>query len=345
MPELFDGTSGDSQRVNLSRWIEQAVSKGQYTSEKITTLRAQRQRVVELVANAESEVSQQELKMIQRRPSVKHNSTGNHGPNRTAATVQQTPEETVLGTSSSSDLDRSGTTSTPGLRLQPECEYKTCQICRPYAKDRAWQCFGHALNPSASLSVIEISNDNRPISNATLVRRIGLWQPNSGPRQSESFGDIALADDADGDQSKMIASRRSNGLQSESRTKSPIGSHTTTGQVIDGKASLSHRDSKLGRDSKDSSLSWLDKGKWKADGDGPERTECRNRLRKNFTGEDQLALKFGRGKKPCHQDYSLMNNDEYIIRNGKDQEIRVQDGLVGKEEGVDLGIADIIVEG
>lgn len=158
--------------TRLSPWIERAIAKGEYTSEQIAILRAQKQKVNATIAEALCETKE-----------------------RGSAYMKPATRSSV-DFISYQPFDDASTTSSPNpkdmaeARVFPYCEFRACQTCRPTFRDRAWQNFeGIFTGPDAP--AIDFANDNRPLSNPYIIAGIGLREPIARP-QLRSFNSFSL---------------------------------------------------------------------------------------------------------------------------------------------------------
>lgn len=180
--EVKSGQAKDMRVVQLSPWMERAIQDGHYTPNQVIQLRAQKQKVNDVIAAADGNNTLQHALFYQSNQSIKptlpceqtHSSS--------------TTDETLNGISLA---DRPPAPP----KLIPVCHYKSCQVCRPTSRDRAWQCFEHIFNDSESPSAIDFSSDNRPVSDANLVRSIGLRKKRPHLRHLGTFNDILTPSD------------------------------------------------------------------------------------------------------------------------------------------------------
>lgn len=162
----------------LSPWIETAVREGQYTSEQVAFLQAQKQKVVD-TANAavfsfEEERSKDHTAI--QRPSDTTDSgsadTNPHAPDPTITKAHQTSLHGPLPAAISKQ---------PKLKMFPFCEFRSCQACRPTYRDRAWLSFDTIFaseGPGSSVDLfLEDQYDSRPLASASIMRSIGLRKP------------------------------------------------------------------------------------------------------------------------------------------------------------------------
>ncbi|KAL9119963.1 MAG: hypothetical protein Q9187_003482 [Circinaria calcarea] len=180
--EVKPGQVKEMRVVQLSPWMERAILDGHYTTNQVIQLRAQKQKVNDVIAAADGNNTLQHTLFYQSNPSTK--STLPCEQTRTSSTTEETLDGISL-------VDRPPAPP----KLIPICYYKTCQVCRPTSRDRAWQCFEHIFNNSEPPSAIDFSSDNRPVSDANLVRGIGLRKKRPHLRHLGIFNDILAPSD------------------------------------------------------------------------------------------------------------------------------------------------------
>jgi len=155
--------------TRLSPWIEKAIAKGEYTSEQIAILTAQKQKVNATIAEALSE--------------AKERGSGYTKP----ATRSSVDAISYQPLPVNNEVDDASTAPPPNpkdmaeARIFPYCEFRACQTCRPTFRDRAWRKFEDILiSPDAP--AIDFANDNRPLSNPYIIAGMGLREPMTRPR-------------------------------------------------------------------------------------------------------------------------------------------------------------------
>jgi len=158
--------------TRLSPWIEKAIAKGEYTSEQIATLTAQKQKVNATIAEALSE--------------SKERGSGYTKP-ATRSSVDFISYQPFADASTASSPNPKDMAE---ARVFPYCEFRACQTCRPTFRDRAWQKFEDILTgPDAP--AIDFANDNRPLSNPYIIAGIGQREPIARP-QLRAFNSFSL---------------------------------------------------------------------------------------------------------------------------------------------------------
>ena len=176
------GKAKEMQVVQLNQWMEQAIQDGHYTPNQIIQLRAQKQKVNDVIAAADANNKLQHTLFYKSNLATKPTSPSKSS--RSSSTTKETLEGISLAERPPAPP-----------KLIPECYYKSCQVCRPTSRDRAWQCFEHIFNDSEPPSAIDFPADNRPVSDASLVRGIGLRKKRPRLRHLGTFNDILTPSD------------------------------------------------------------------------------------------------------------------------------------------------------
>lgn len=173
---LEDGLQAIRNRTGaytrLSPWIEKAIAKGEYTSEQIAILTAQKQKVNATIAEALSE--SKELGSGYTKPAVRSS----------VDAISYQPFDDASTASSPNPKDMAE------ARVFPYCEFRACQTCRPTFRDRAWQKFEDIFT-SPDTSAIDFANDNRPLSNPYIIAGIDSREPIARP-QLRTFNSFSL---------------------------------------------------------------------------------------------------------------------------------------------------------
>ncbi|MCJ1310071.1 hypothetical protein MMC25_003732 [Agyrium rufum] len=138
-----------SKLAGLSAWTQKAIEAGEYTPEQIDILTKQKQQVNEAVLFP------------------------NTVPSLTLSKADQ-----GLETLKTDQLltDRACMALYLMPRMKPDCFYRTCPACRPISRDRSWNCIDHVYG-SPDPVVIDFANENRPVSDARILRAIGNRSP------------------------------------------------------------------------------------------------------------------------------------------------------------------------
>ena len=352
--------------VKLAPWMEKAIVDGHYTPVQVNILRAQRQKVKDCIAEAEYDLKQS------RRPSLAESMSNWLTPLPPILTL---PESAGSKTDEASDntstlqspfkrtLSRvsvSGSSKRTSFRrskIIPDCTYKTCQICRPTSRDRAWQCFDHVMDRS-NVTPPNFLTDNRPISDPKLVRTIGL------PRSSRHAELLEYDSYSDSDADSQYPRYMTPATHRECWTPEELHrielDHPVTMTVAN------DQDNKQGI-SDDASVQ--DPALYKG---------FRHSLRRAFRGmltstrrssrwstRSNLSVTSSQIARPEQEDegadmglwwhknqsikdrcgtLSSSSHSREVLEHGEKGEVRVEDGIAVTEEGVDLGTADIIMQ-
>lgn len=152
--------------IPLSPWIEKAILQGHYTQSQVSMMRAQRQEAIDAVAAAERHVMEYPEHSADP-PILPVSSSQNHSLN---SDPDATTDEAI------EKQRRQHRTSEPTEkpRMFPRCRFHACQTCRPTFRDRAWISFGDVFARSKAGPFIDFETDQRPLMNSNTIRRIGL---------------------------------------------------------------------------------------------------------------------------------------------------------------------------
>lgn len=152
---------------HLSLSVEKAIKEGQYTPELVLKLRAQRQKVLHVIAAAEEHIK-------------KH---PEHSADDPWALPDPVPQPVNIKPSPLPDLDKvqdlllqSDLAGAPSVkpRMFPHCKLRACHACRPMFRDRTWLRLGSILLERNVSPTINFNTDSRPISDARIVCSLGL---------------------------------------------------------------------------------------------------------------------------------------------------------------------------
>lgn len=164
----------------LSLWIRDAIAKGKYTAEEISTLIAQRQKVIETI-----EASEEHFRKIQELEFQRHSFAG--APQ--FADANPYLPFPVLGEVSTFITGSTPMTSPPPKpSIFPLCNYRACQVCRPTYRDRSWQTVEKAFHRSPYTSTMEIDHPDPPLLDVSLVRTLGLRKPKTFRPTLRTYG-------------------------------------------------------------------------------------------------------------------------------------------------------------
>lgn len=162
-----DDTSESAILVPLSPWIEKAILNGHYTQYQVSMMRAQRQKAIDAVAAAERHVREHpEHSADPPTPSVM---TSFHGAlNFHPIAPKNEAMEQVRG------QDHSSIEPPEKPRMFPRCHFRACQTCRPTFRDRAWMSIEDALAQCDTGPFIDFETDQRPLMKQSAICQIGL---------------------------------------------------------------------------------------------------------------------------------------------------------------------------
>lgn len=319
--------SGSNNTVKLSPWIEDAIARGEYTSEQVAILSAQKQKVRDTIAT--------QLELFR----LSENTTPEKSTKKSVFSelIPYLPFPLVNEVD-----DGPGATlpKQPEARLFPYCEFRACQTCRPTFRDRAWQTFEDTIDTDKDPS-IDFENDNRRLSNPYIVAQIG-FQTTSRPHL-QTFGTFNIFDS----------------LPPQKRTLD----NATMGQGADIGASSDIADQRIGPEStrfRDSvkrafrgMLTRQNSTSSKQSGKKSSRSDRMMRRKLKARGEQSAedSEDFGAGSWKDMDDHLLQEASTTKLpgRDGMDgldthiQEVEVGDGVAVTEEAVDTGTPDVIM--
>ncbi|MCJ1379954.1 hypothetical protein MMC17_003057 [Xylographa soralifera] len=340
--------------VKLSRWIEKAILDGRYTAEQIDILRAQKRKVQAVIATVQSEsLLAQQVNLTPCCMASQPASTVIKAPNLPCPVTQVPPEKAETKEPLPVKVADTIAVSLPRPTPIPECNYKTCQVCRPISRDRAWQCLDHAFNSNTQYFSLDFASDLRPVSDASQVRRLGLWKPRPRPRTFTSFDNIVLTDDED--ESETDTSHEDSQSRRESRDSTSIGFRASARRAFQEMMTVSRQPSMRSRDSKDSSTSTLNVAAKKHKGDDTHTKWTEEKEYRIFGDGDTRLSRYARQRKLWRKDGRIFGdsparrNSFFSATAGKPEsstksELRVENGVAVTEEAIDLGSADIIIQ-
>lgn len=343
--------------TKLKPWMEKAIEDGHYTEEHICIIRAQKQKVRDTIAAAEKAFEEYQ------RPATSSESISSaseqcntstspekstispsidaslHPPFSVINEVQNTPSTLPVKQSPPANgilLDAlPPQPSIPGiqvtLRMVPKCSYMCCQRCRPTFQDRCFQRLEDVLHRDGPVPNIDFATDNRPIADAAVVRKLGLYRPRA--KRARTFVDNGICEDREeyysgsGSPLKRMQysldgySKESNdGEQAskgfrESVRRAFRGMITVRRRRVS-KSSHTSRRSKRESEIQEEDGEDFDMGLWKV-------------------MNDELLEEASEVQLPGHDGMDGLDREV--------GEIEVLDGVSVTEEGVDLGAADIIM--
>ncbi|MCJ1433171.1 hypothetical protein MMC27_002530 [Xylographa pallens] len=344
----------DYPPIKLSRWIEKAIIDGHYTTEQIDILRAQKRKVQAVIAIVQNEsLSAQQANLMPSHMSVQRTSTVIKAPNFPCPVTQVSQDKPETKEPLPVKVADTIVVPPPRPTLIQECSYQTCQVCRPISRDRAWQCLDHAFLCKTQYLPPDFASDLRPVSDASHVRRLGLWKPRPRPRTFTSFDNIVLTDDED--ESDTDTSCDDSQPRRESRDSTSTGFRASARRAFQGMMTVSRQPSMRNRDSKDSSSSTLNAAAKKHKGDDTHTKWTEEKEYRVFGDGDTRLSRYARQRRLWRKDGRLFGdsparrNSFFEATNGKAEpstksEMRVDNGVAVTEEAIDLGSADIIIQ-
>ena len=325
------------EAVKLKPWMEKAILEGHYTADEITILRCQRQKVITTIAAAENEFA------------TRHKSAPT--PPRSTSLFMAPACETIPYPQATQDSAEDVEVKEPLVvcdsaqvpKLISDCVYQSCQVCRPILRDRAWQHIGRKTDSPVAPETPDSSDENRPISDANLVRCLGLYKPKAQHGSMNLFltneeQDHELATDED--RTTDDTSPEGSQTESEPQKSTAMGIRAGARSAVRNMMARPRQDSTDSRASKESKNS----GKW-----SKRRESVRDSVLKKYVEN------FGRdiGDPSGYEEgspitYRTWRNASGSSAKKQKQErgsgLRVNNGVALTEEAVDLGTADIIMQ-
>lgn len=310
--------------TSLNPWVEKAIQEGHYTPAQIAILRAQRQLVVDAIATAEDflkdhpENVPNSLPPLSALPPLSIDvSTSLPNPHTTKVqdNKEDEPSQAVAG-------------SQPKPSMFPLCKLRYCQLCRPTFRDRTWIKFEDVFGSECPIPTIDFEHDNRPITRVDLARKLGLREFRRSRRSLPSF------DSARRYSANLTRQLLSSNLQRRYSTNllgpiDPPDSETEPeskgfrdGMKRAFRGMLMHRR----RGSTSTRSSRRGSGKWEA-------VEFDMGLWRDLS--DELIQEASSVPLPGHDGMDGLGTEE--------GEMEVEEGVAVTEEGVDLGVADVIM--
>ncbi|KAI4209420.1 MAG: hypothetical protein LQ351_007649 [Letrouitia transgressa] len=168
----------------LNPWIRNAIAKGSYTAEEISFLIAQRQKVMETI-----EASEEHFRKVQELEFQRHSFVG--APQFVDANLHL-PFPVLGEVSIPIPGSKAMTLPPPKPTIFPSCNYRACQVCRPTYRDRSWQTVEKALHENPYTSTIEFQYPDPPLSDANLVRTLGLRKPKTFRPTLRAYGSSGI---------------------------------------------------------------------------------------------------------------------------------------------------------
>lgn len=348
--------------TQLKPWMEKAMRDGHYTDEQICTIIAQKQKVRDTIAAAETAFEEYQLPAPIREPTnlepEECNTATSSAESATSPSIDasmhlpfavinevQCPPNTQPDKKSApfnkTLLDAlPPVPSIPGiritLRMVPKCSYMCCQRCRPTFQDRCFQHLEDILHRAGPVPDVDFAKDNRPLANPAVVRRLGLYRPKA--KRTRTFVDKGNCEDKEGNYPGFGSPLKRMQYSLDDYSKENSKETTNDGE----QASKGFRESvrrafrgmittRRRRPSKSSQAS--------------RRTKRESQIQE----EDGVEFDMGLWKELNDEllqeasDVQLPGHDGMDGLDHEVGEIEVMDGVSVTEEGVDLGAADIIM--
>lgn len=327
------------EAVKLKPWMEKAILEGHYTSDQVNILRAQRQKAMRVIAAEEKVLA----RYIKPAPT----------PPRSTSLLMAPICETTLPLPATQDSAEEAEVKEPLVvdssvevpKPVPACSYKACQVCRPGSRDRAWQRIGGlptaAVTPEAPFLTVE----SRRISDANLVRCLGLQKRKF---QAGSMSLFPTNDEQDQnlltDEDRTTEDTAPDGTQAESESQRLVA----MGRRAGARSAVRNMMVRPRQDSRDSRTS-------KESNSSGKLTKRRHSVRDSVM--KKYMEKFGRdlGEASGYEAEGSSNYKDWksiggsIAKKEKKEKkergsgLKVNNGVAVTEEAVDLGTAGIIM--
>ena len=341
--------------TKLKPWMEKAIEDGHYTEEHISIMKAQKQKVRDTIAAAEKAFGEYQRPAIPSQPTTSEPEKCNtstspeesatspsidaslHLPFPVITEVQNTPNNLSAEQSppaKSIQLDLPPVPSFPGvqvtLRMLPKCSYMCCQRCRPTFQDRCFQHLEDILNRTGPFPNIDLATDNRPIADAAVVRKLGLYKPKT--KRMRTYVNMGVCEDKEEQNSgygsplqRMRYSLDGNSKENNDGDQASKGFRESVRRAFRGMMTSRRRPSKS------------------------SQTSRRSKRESQIQEEDGEDFDMGLWKELNDElleeasDVQLPGHDGMDGLDHEVGEVEVMDGVSVTEEGVDLGAADIIM--
>ncbi|KAA6409242.1 MAG: hypothetical protein FRX48_06795 [Lasallia pustulata] len=366
LEELFDIQTDEEAKAKerekvepakLKPWMEKAIEDGHYTEEHIRIMKAQKQKVRDTIGAAEKAFEEYQQTPpfstpISSEPEQGNTSTSSdesatsssidaslHLPFPVITEVQNTPSTLKVKGSSpamSAQLEPfPPLLSIPGvqvtLRMVPKCSFMCCQRCRPTFQDRCFLHIEDILHRTGPAPNIDFATDNRPITDAAVVRKLGLDKPKAKRIRTRVDKDVCEDKEEHGPGYGSPLKRMQYSLERYSKEdndseQASKGFRESVRRAFRGMITNRRR-----RPSKSSQTS--------------RRLKCESEIQE----EDGADFDMGMWKELNDElleeasDVQLPGHDGMDGLDHEVGEVEVLDGVSVTEEGVDLGAADIIM--
>lgn len=340
----------EASDFRLSAWVEAAILEGHYTSDQVGVLKSQRQNVASCLTVVEKTLEGCHDSLPATVSVSPSSAQADHRPASISVADVHKLTKTRKGLLGKKPKNGSPETGTQWLNREAPtmfsgCTYQCCQSCRPVFRDRAWLRFDDVFNDPHNPQLLDFETDNRPISDARIVQRLGLLNSRPSFRTFESmcfrpteheYGDFVLYETVDtetnGDAAELELERRRPLLVPSS---SGLGFRESVRHAFRTIGSSQRYSSRI-RDSRDTVIS-------------PRQIMAKreNRLRKKAqreAAEHDPGLPTSAGQEELSRTESRGEDGESIPQVKVSGEVIVEDGVAVTEEAVNLGAADIIMQ-
>jgi hypothetical protein len=311
--------------VKLSDWIVESIDRGEYTPDQVQKL-------------VEQKIAVKRAIFAQARPETPTSSSNSDQSsdisvspgNSTFSTLPTTLDEEPRAADEVEKADRSlnnesGAEAITRMSVPLNtCDFHCCHACRPTYRERAWQILNRVVNEPCELPP-SWELENRPISDARLVAQIGLTKPRSSYDEFQYLFrnelDDRLSTQADNTESGLENGliRQTHSCRSKSEFKETVRGVINMGAEETGFANQHSR--QVSSSSSHGSLA---------------RASRSLLFMRNVSSPASTHASTTTG--PSISQLSLPRT---VTESG---EVEVEDGVAVKEEGMNLGTADIIMQ-
>lgn len=348
-PESVNGRLSEQVVTSqLSPSILKGIQDGQYTAQQIRLLQAQKLQVKELIAIQEerlessSESSQTSSSLSSLDFAIENSdSTATKTPKSsqhriTSIASQAVREASVdhLGAQRSMPSKPKKTYAKP---LAPTCHFKCCQSCRPAYRDRAFRSLDTILSePIKRPPQWEL--DNRRISDASLVKAMGIYVPRPQLRRMyqtlDDLRNLTGSQTIGRSENEYLDSVRSGTKESARRRSGFRETVRKALHAIEQSKHLAKSSKHSSRSSSRDSLMQISRSMlFKR---RPKHAEKENQIVSNRALQESLVLMLAVNTPLPHA-----SEDSDSLDGG---EVQVEDGVAVTEEGVGMSAADIIMQ-
>ena len=318
--------------VCLNPWVEKAIKEGQYTTKQVAMLRAQRQKVIDSIAAAEEQFKQV--------PSGDPVSPSQVQQSASSPSVDANPHLPYPVITEVEEFDKTEGSQTR-LEVFPHCRFRSCHACRPTYRDRAWPALEQIFAADFRTFVEYCGEARRRVSDAKVVRKIGLDKPRPARPPLRSLDSLGL----------YSTTSCGNILLASSQSKRSISTmnfsmDTDTVDISDAKTDAESRGF---RDSIKRAFRNMLSSRRRDSTPSADSSKSPYKMRPGEEEDNDVEFDMDLW---CHLNDELLQNASGVPLPGHDGmdgldheegEIEVKDGVAVTEEGVDLGTADIIM--